>query len=87
MMLNLRQTGATVAIGASLVLVGCGGGDSVSVAPPTEPAAIPASVTTSVSALLGYARESLGLSSDTAEPATMVNGALATDDAGEPSPL
>lgn len=82
-----RTSNALVAISAAVVLSACGGGSDPVGQTPTDPSVVPQSVTTSVASLIEYAKESLGFTSETSEPATMVDGALATDDTAEPSAL
>jgi hypothetical protein len=86
--ITFRAAAAALAVASGLLLSACGGGsDDVVVTPPAAPTAVPQSVTTSVASLLSYALESLGFTSETTEPAAMVDGALATDDTIEPSAI
>lgn len=74
----------------TLALAGCGGGGSDAVAvPPVDNTAgsIPASVYSSVSALIDFAKQSIAGTSNTAEPLSLGTGTLAIDNTAEPSPL
>ncbi|MDD2547820.1 MAG: hypothetical protein PHI55_16275 [Burkholderiaceae bacterium] len=70
------------------LLSACGsGGDGAAASVVAPDDAIPQSVTTSAVALMDYAKQSQLQISDSTEPATMVQGNLATDDTAEPSAL
>ncbi len=89
MMPKLQLRYALVALAVAASLGGCGGGgdggDSGPAPAPERTTDVPASARQSVSGLLAYMNELIGMTSSTSEPILVGDAVLPTDDAAEPA--
>ena len=85
--MNKTHTRALTALGAALLLGGCGGSDGPPAIIYVAGTDVPVSATQSAAGALTFTMQLAASSSDTSEPIVLGSAELGTDDTAEPAPV